>query len=115
MEIWQDALKRIITSEERVIFSPPGLQSAKKYIRFFRDIPVGFNPCVSELRWCTTSRDEREKCHVLAAGGVTTGALPTIECLEPREGGVLECLLDIQSGEADLMAIDTNYGYLARK
>lgn len=113
-EIWQDALKKILTSEDRVIFSPPGVQAAKNYVRFYRDIPVSFNPCVSELRWCTTSRDEMDKCKVLSAGGVTTGALPTIECLEPRES-VLDCLRDIRGGAADLMAIDSNYGYLARK
>lgn len=115
MDIWQDALKKILTSEERVIFSPPSVQTARNYVRYYREIPVGFNPCVSELRWCYTSRDERSKCQVISAGGISTGALPTIQCEdEPRES-VLHCLRDIQAGSADLMAIDSNYGYLARK
>lgn len=113
-EIWQDALQRILTSEERVIHSPSSIQTARNHVRYYRDIPIGFNPCVRELKWCTTSRDERDKCQVVAAGGITTGVLPTIECLEPRVN-VLECLKDIQSEDADLMAIDSNYGYLARK
>lgn len=112
--IWQDALGKILTAEDRVIYTPPGMQTARNYVRYYRDIPVSFNPCVSELKWCTTSTEEREKCTVLSAGGITTGALPSIECVEPR-ATVLDCMRDIRAGSADLMAIDSNYGYLARK
>lgn len=69
---------------------------------------------MKELNWCTTSLAEQRKCAVLAAGGITTGVLPTINCNEPRES-VLDCLSDIRNEAADLMAIDSNFGYLARK
>lgn len=113
-DIWLDALKRILTSEDRVPKHPLAIQSGRNYIGFYTNTPVRSNPCVSELRWCTTSRDERQKCEVMAAGGVTTGTLPTIVCNEPRES-VLDCLADIRDERADLMAIDSNFGFLARQ
>lgn len=113
-DIWKDALRTILFNEDRVLANPPGVQKVKNYVGFYTDIPQGQNPCVRELNWCTTSRDEVDKCKVMSAGGITTGTLPTISCEQSREN-VLQCLNAIRSGEADLMAIDSNYGYLARK
>lgn len=78
-----------------------------------RDIPIDRELCDSKITWCTTSIEENNKCQVLRAGGITTGVQPIIECKSPSNG-VIQCLDDISKDKADIMGIDSNYGYIAR-
>uniref|UniRef100_A0A1L8DJ83 Putative transferrin n=2 Tax=Nyssomyia neivai TaxID=330878 RepID=A0A1L8DJ83_9DIPT len=112
-EPWKDALKSIITSESSVIHRPQSLQRLRDYVRTIREIPIDFNFCSTRSVWCTTSADEFDKCQVIAAGGLTSGILPTIECRSPRSNAVA-CLNDISTNASDFMGIDSNFGFLAR-
>lgn len=42
------------------------------------------------------------------------GVYPILECSPPRTDAV-SCLSDVSSGKADLVGIDSNYGFLARQ
>lgn len=79
-------------------------------------MPAPIDVCSSSTisNWCTTSPEEREKCNVLKAVGITTGILPAIEC-PVSKANVVTCLSDISAKRADFMGIDSNYGYLARQ
>lgn len=78
-----------------------------------REIPFGQPLCSTQLKWCTTSTMERDKCEIARAAGISTGVYPIIECLEPS-GSVVGCLYDVSSGRADFTGIDSNFGFLAR-
>lgn len=70
--------------------------------------------CSTSASWCTTSAEERDKCEVIRAGGITTGIQPVIECRDPLSS-VVGCLNDVAIGRTDFAAIDSNFGYLARQ
>lgn len=70
--------------------------------------------CTTQASWCTTSAEEKEKCEVVRAGGITTGVQPVIECRDPLSS-VVGCLNDISTGHTDFAGIDSNFGYLARQ
>lgn len=79
-----------------------------------RDVPVALSLCSTNAVWCTSSLEENEKCEVIRAGGITTGVYPLIECKEPSPN-VVSCLADVSAGRADMTAIDSNFGFLARQ
>lgn len=45
---------------------------------------------------------------------VQIGIQPLFECGNPRTDAV-SCLSDVSSGKADLVGVDSNFGFLARQ
>lgn len=110
--IWETAVKDIIQADSFFV-NDATIQLPRDYFRPYRDVPVAISLCSTNSVWCTTSLDEKEKCEVIRAGGITTGVYPIIECKEPATS-VVSCLADVSAGRADLMGIDSNFGFLAR-
>lgn len=108
------AIRAILRHDNNVLHNVVNLQGVREYVRTYRNVPVNFDTCVPDFRWCTTSTDERRKCETIRAGGISAGILPSIVCNEPRDS-VFECMNDIRGDVADFMGIDSNFGYLARK
>lgn len=69
----------------------------------------------STITWCTKSLEEKDKCEVIRAAGLTAGVYPLIECQDPVVFGTLGCLKAVDEGKADFTVIDSNYGYIARR
>lgn len=78
-----------------------------------RGVPYEQSLCSTQVKWCTASTIEREKCEVARAAGISTGVYPLIECLKPS-GSTVGCLYDVSNGQADFTGIDSNFGFLAR-
>lgn len=79
-----------------------------------RDVPADHTLCSTHSIWCTTSIEERDKCDIVRAGGITTGIYPTIECRQP-EANTVQCLEQVSRGRADFVSTDSNFGFIARK
>lgn len=114
---WQSGLREIIQTDS---YTPVNvaIQLPADYIRPFRSIPVlaaDNDMCSTKVTWCTTSVQEKQKCEVVRAAGLSTGVFPLIECRDQPTGGVVSCLKDISEHFADFMGIDSNFGYLARQ
>lgn len=84
------------------------------YMNAIRPIPADIGMCRTTARWCTHSYDEKEKCDVLRAVALTTGIKPIFECNDPRTDAV-SCISDISKDKADLVGVDSNFGYIARQ
>lgn len=65
------------------------------------------------MKWCTVSQTEQEKCDWLSQAVLIAGIRPGLSCV--RGSDTLDCMKKIQSSKADIISIDSNYGYLARK
>lgn len=79
-----------------------------------RSVPFGQTLCSTQSIWCTSTMEEKEKCEVVRAGGISTGVYPIFECAD-QPNGVVGCLSDVSAGRADLTGIDSNFGYIARQ
>lgn len=79
-----------------------------------REVPYSQSLCSTQSTWCTTSIEEKEKCEVVRAAGITTGIYPLVECRDPAPNTVT-CLNDVSKGRADFVGIDSNYGFIARQ
>lgn len=79
-----------------------------------REVPVDHDLCSTQSIWCTTSIEEKDKCEVVRAGGITTGVYPTIECRSPASS-IVTCLDHVNKGRADFVGVDSNYGFIARQ
>ncbi|XP_037032135.1 transferrin-like [Bradysia coprophila] len=110
--IWETAVKDIIQADNFFV-NDATIQAPRDYFRLYRDVPIAISLCSTNAVWCTSSLEENEKCEVIRAGGVTSGVYPIIECKEPATS-VVSCLGDVSAGRADLMGIDSNFGFLAR-
>ncbi|GBP75799.1 Transferrin [Eumeta japonica] len=97
-----------------VLVYQDALPSAFEYIsssRNLADIDVT-SFCMPTQRWCTISEDEQRKCEWVRHALRTLGVEPALSC--QRGQSPLHCLRDIRDNNADFIAIDSNYGYLAR-
>jgi hypothetical protein len=110
--IWETAVREIIQADSFFV-NDATIQAPRDYFRPYRDVPVALSLCSTSAIWCTTSIEEKDKCEVIRAGGITTGVYPLIECKEPSSN-VVSCLADISAGRADFAGIDSNFGFLAR-
>jgi hypothetical protein len=84
------------------------------YVNPIRPIPAKIGLCQTTAIWCTHSYEEKEKCDVLTNVAMTLGILPILECSNPRSDAV-SCMSDVSKGKADLVGVDSNYGFLARQ
>lgn len=106
----------MLQSDNHIVIQSTPIQTVREYIRFKRPIPQHStsDQCSTVTSWCTTSRNEQEKCEILSNAGLTTGILPLIECKNNVDNDVA-CLREIQASRSDFTGIDSNHGYLARK
>lgn len=110
---WESSLRQIVTPDKSSVVAVRNIVRLPDYIAPIRPIPTGIEVCPS-IRWCTHSYDEKDKCEVLRAAGLTTGIIPNIVCNAPKSD-TITCISDVSSGKADFVGIDSNFGYLARK
>lgn len=78
-----------------------------------RAVPYSQTLCSTQISWCTSSLEEKEKCEVIRASGISTGVYPLIECRDPVSHTV-DCLNDVSKHRADFTGIDSNWGFIAR-
>ena len=114
MDGWESALREILTQDSHTIRPAAAMVTVRDYVSRTRSIPSDAEMCNTTVKWCTKSDAEKLKCDVLRTAAMTTGIYPIIECREPRSDSV-SCISDVSSGKADLVGIDSNYGYLARQ
>ncbi|XP_018324259.1 transferrin isoform X2 [Agrilus planipennis] len=69
--------------------------------------------CGTTVNWCTVSNAEQEKCNWLAQAGANRGIQPIVNCVQATDK--LSCISQIYNGVVDVVDIDTNFGYLARR
>lgn len=111
---WEMAIKDILTAGSAVVTDVRNIVAVRDYIAPFREVPVPFGLCSTTSKWCTKSYEEQQKCEVLRVAGLTSGVFPQIVCNDPKFGAV-SCLDDVSSGKADMVGIDSNFGFLARQ
>lgn len=79
-----------------------------------RDIPDEKNElCDTNMKWCTTSPEEKQKCLWLSQAALNRGIQPVVKCVESTNQ--LECINDVKNNKADLLTIDANYGFIAKR
>lgn len=113
-ETWSESLKRFIEEDSVItnITKPTSLVTylaeGRKEIRL-----LDVKTCGNVIRWCTISILETAKCEWIAKEAIALGIEPKISCWQTNS--TFECFRDIADNKADIITIDSNYGYLARK
>lgn len=108
---WQIALNKIIQEDSRAIDLPE--MSLATYLSKGREIDISnIETCGKTIRWCTIGDLETNKCTWVAKAARNLGVEPSISCI--RSNSTFECFRDIAEDRADIITIDSNYGYLAR-
>ncbi|KAK0081042.1 hypothetical protein PV325_012898 [Microctonus aethiopoides] len=111
-ETWTIALGDILQRDGKIVYlhEQPTLKS---YLVKGREVDLNERPCGHDIRWCTVNEPERIKCQWVAKEALLLGIQPRILC--ELKNSTFDCLLNISKSEADIMTIDSNYGYLARR
>lgn len=79
-----------------------------------REIDVeNIKTCGKYIRWCTIGDSETNKCKWVAKAAKALGVAPSISCI--MSNSTFQCFHDIKENRTDIIVIDSNYGYLARK
>lgn len=113
--IYLDLLMNILefqSTTDRVQFLDP--VDLKTYVGERRTIPDSKSErCDVNMKWCTFSAEEKQKCQWLAQAALNRGIQPVVACVESSDQ--LECIDDVQNKKADLLTIDANYGFVAKR
>lgn len=110
---WKMTLSKII-QEDSLAMNMTQRVSLTAYLSKGRDIDLkNIKTCERTIRWCTIGDMETNKCKWIARAAVTLGIEPRISCV--RSKSVFECMRKINEQQADVITIDSNYGYVARK
>lgn len=111
-QTWTIALGDILQRDGKIVYlhEQPTLKS---YLVKGREVDLNERPCGHDIRWCTVNEPERIKCQWVAKEAQLLGIQPRILC--ELKDSTFDCLLNISKSEADIMTIDSNYGYLARR
>ncbi|KAL6420546.1 hypothetical protein ACFW04_014876 [Cataglyphis niger] len=108
---WQIALNKIIQEDSRAVDLSE--MSLATYLSKGREIDISnIETCGKTIRWCTIGDLETNKCTWVAKAARNLGVEPSISCI--RSNSTFECFRDIAEDRADIITIDSNYGYLAR-
>ncbi|XP_026318493.1 transferrin-like [Hyposmocoma kahamanoa] len=113
---WQATLfDGIIGGSNARVFFDDVMPSPTNYTAELRVMPTidSTATCIPSRRWCVTSQEEFHKCSWVQAAAHSLGIQPPISCVS--RSSVLHCLKDIADNLADFMAIQANYGYIARQ
>ncbi|XP_011169617.2 transferrin [Solenopsis invicta] len=68
--------------------------------------------CGKHIRWCTIGDLETNKCKWVAKAAKALGVAPSISCVNSTS--TFQCFREIEENRADIITIDSNYGYIAR-
>lgn len=112
---WTTVLKSIVTSDSKPTFYHAPM-TLRQYLSQGRTvgIPKHYNPCAKKIRWCTVNEAETHKCNWIAEQAIVgLDSVPKIEC--HTAASTFECLRSIADYRADIITIDSNYGYIARQ
>lgn len=108
---WKKSLSRIIQEDSK------GVSLVKTTIATYlkgRDIDIeNIETCGKTINWCTINDLETNKCKWVAKTAKTLGVAPSISCI--MSNSTFQCFRDIKENRTDIIVIDSNYGYLARK
>lgn len=69
--------------------------------------------CRGSVKWCTISGIETRKCEWLRAAVQTHGIQPSLDCV--TASNEWECWANIRDGIANVVTVDTEYGYITRR
>ncbi|XP_034952143.1 transferrin-like [Chelonus insularis] len=111
-ESWKVALSRVIQEDGLINYfsEPPSLRS---YLITGREVELSEKSCGKSIRWCTINKAEMNKCNWVMKEAELLGIEPKFTC--EITNSTFECLQYISKNQSDIMAIDSNYGYLARR
>ncbi|KYN20902.1 PREDICTED: transferrin-like [Trachymyrmex cornetzi] len=105
---WKSSLSRIIQEDSR------GINLAKTTIaKYLNGREIDVETCGKNIRWCTIGDSETNKCKWVAKTAKVLGVAPSISCI--MSNSTFQCFRDIEENRTDIVVIDSNYGYLARK
>uniref|UniRef100_A0A1B6HWX7 Transferrin n=1 Tax=Homalodisca liturata TaxID=320908 RepID=A0A1B6HWX7_9HEMI len=106
---WQEALWDLMMEPDHIISSVSSLLS-----NFVRQIGGETRQaCSGSVKWCTVEKTEKQKCEWLKAAVQTHGIQPSIDCVEAKSN--FECWGHVRDGIANIVTVDTEYGYIVRK
>ncbi|XP_015122741.1 transferrin [Diachasma alloeum] len=108
---WKDTLNKILKKEGEISNYTED-QTLSTYLATGREINLPEKPCGNTIRWCTISPQETGKCRWVAKEALLLGIEPKFTCVETNS--TFDCLRTISKNLADIITIDSNYGYLAR-
>ncbi|XP_032680606.1 transferrin-like [Odontomachus brunneus] len=113
-ENWKMTLREIIEEDSSVV-DIQGKLSIAGYLSKGREIDLtNIQTCEKRtIRWCTIGDMETNKCKWVARATMALGIEPHISCVQTNS--VFQCLRNITKQHADIITIDSNYGYMARK
>nr|XP_012214970.1 PREDICTED: transferrin-like [Linepithema humile] len=108
---WKIALNKIIQEDSRAIDMSE--KSIAIYLRQGREIDLeNSDSCDRTIRWCTISDLETNKCVWVSKAATALGVSPRISCV--KANSTFQCFHEIANDRADIIAIDSNYGMVAR-
>ncbi|XP_054262165.1 transferrin-like isoform X2 [Macrosteles quadrilineatus] len=105
---WQQALSALIIETDHNINSVTSLLS-----NFVRQGGETRQACRGSVKWCTISGIETRKCEWLRAAVQTHGIQPSLDCV--TASNEWECWANIRDGIANVVTVDTEYGYITRR
>ncbi|KAK2584067.1 hypothetical protein KPH14_006514 [Odynerus spinipes] len=113
-ESWTESLNRVI-QEDSIVTDILGSTSLLSYLaRGRKDVQLSdVQSCGNVIRWCTMGSLETAKCEWIAKQAIALGIEPKISCWQ--NNSTFGCFRDIADNRADIMTIDSNYGYIARQ
>lgn len=111
VDSWKIALSKIIQEDSRAVDILERITVAT-YLSRGRDIDLGNSDRCRSIRWCTISDLETNKCVWISKAATAIGVSPRISCVKTKS--IFECFHEIANDRADIIAIDSNYGQLAR-
>lgn len=114
---WTKALRDIIirddlTAKPLTKLIPHGVYLSENKTASSLDLPE-YRKCGKEIKWCTINEAEKSKCQWVANAAAIFGIAPKISC--ELTSSTFECFRSISESKTDIMTIDSNYGYVARK
>lgn len=108
---WEIVLNKIIQEDSRAFNLTE--MSLATYLSKGREIDISsIETCGKPIRWCTIGDLETNKCRWVAKAARALDVQPNISCI--KSNSTFECFRDIAEDRADIITIDSNYGYLAR-
>lgn len=76
-------------------------------------VSTSFHGAVSQMKWCTMSVGEEQKCVQMRTAFDTQNLSPAVVCV--AGDSVDDCMIKIHEGRADLVTLDGGYVYTAGK
>ncbi|XP_014209303.1 transferrin-like [Copidosoma floridanum] len=111
---WEKTLNDILFSNDDspVVYKEP-VSPIHHLLQAKGTVELPKSDCGQPIRWCTVNKQELIKCNWTAAAARSLGIQPDISCMMALSP--FECFDWIANNDTDIMAVDSNYGLLARK